>query len=144
MYRARLAPTPRICLHGADRDNFTFSFCQIYGARRGSQYSNLAKSRMIPRWMAVRCKIYLSPLCPDQLWAHPVTYSVGSQGVEQMRHAADHSPISNTEMKNQRSYNCVSPIHLHTGHRKNSTLHFTKLCRITIFIEQCCFVQCRF
>jgi hypothetical protein len=76
--------------------------------------------------------------------AHPFTYSVGSQGVEQMRHAADHSPPSKTEMKNQRSYNCVSLISFHTVHRKNSTLNFTIPCRITIFIERCCFVQCRF
>jgi hypothetical protein len=76
--------------------------------------------------------------------AHPVTYSVGSQAIQQMLHATDNPPASNTEIKNQRSYTCVSPIRLHTVHRKNSTLHFTKLFRKTIFIERCCFVQCRF
>jgi len=76
--------------------------------------------------------------------AHPFTYSVGSQGVEQMGLAADQSPPSSTEIKNRWIYTYLSPVLPHTVHRKNSALHFTKLCRITGFIKRCCFIQCRF
>jgi len=46
--------------------------------------------------------------------AHPVTYSVGAQGVEQIRLASDHSPPSSTEINNQWIYTCVSPMRPHT------------------------------
>ena len=76
--------------------------------------------------------------------AHPVTYSMGCIHSFPRGKADGPLPPCGTELKNKWSYTCVSPLRLHTVHRKNNSLHFTKLCRITIFIKRCCFIRRRF
>jgi hypothetical protein len=42
-------------------------------------------------------------------------------GVEQLRHEDDHSPPHSSKVKDERSYTCTPPIHLHCMERGNFT-----------------------
>jgi hypothetical protein len=58
------------------------------------------------------------PPRPDQLWAHPVSYPVGTRGSfpedKAARRKADHPPPSSAEVQNAWSYTSIPPIHLHS------------------------------
>ena len=90
-------------------------------------------------------KFFYSPKCPEQLWGPPSLVFNGYRGyflgIKQLGCAADHSPPTSDEAKNEWSYTTAPPICLHNMDEGNSAFHTKKIINYSewLRIEQCLF-----